>query len=357
MTSKPRQPPVSPSPAPSTPAAAAITTTATTKTTSAPRLSRSRRTAADQALDANALELFARIALAGSFARAARDLGLTRAAVSRRVAAIESAVGLALFARSTRSLSLTEAGRRLQARARVVLEATEGARLALRSERDQLSGTLRISAPPVFGNHVLPPLLARFQALHPALRYEFLFTYRRVDLLAEGVDLAFRATAQPPEDWVAQPLLRYAVRAYASPAWAAAAGPLQGPQDLIDLPCLLVGQHEDASERRWLREDAQGRPLEEAALSLRATAWGNDHEVLLAMARAGGGVVLSPDFCVPAATESGGGLVDVLPGWRLTVKEGEWIQALSLPMPAGSETARALVRFIKEALAEQGAAA
>ena len=51
------------------------------------------------------------------------------------------------------------------------------------------------------------------------------------------------------------------------------------------------------------------------------------------------------------------GLVDVLPGWRLTVKEGEWIQALSLPMPAGSETARALVRFIKEALAEQGAGA
>ena len=305
----------------------------------APRLSLSRRTAADQALDANALELFARIALAGSFARAARELGLTRAAVSRRVAAIESAVGLALFARSTRSLGLTEAGRRLQARARVVLEATEGARLALRSERDQLGGTLRISAPPVFGIHVLAPLLARFQALHPALRYELLFTYRRVDLLAEGVDLALRATARPPEDWVAQPLLRYAVRAYA----AAGSAPLAGPQALAGLSCLMVGQHEEHTSLSWLHQPSGERLT---LTELRAGAWGNDLDALMAMARHGTGVVLCPDFCVAP----GSGLVDVLPGWRLDVQEGEWIQALSLPMPAGSETARALVRFMREAL-------
>ena len=81
--------------------------------TNPPSVGRRRQTAAEEALDANALELFARIAQAGSFAQAARDLGLTRAAISRRIAAIESAVGLALFARSTRSLGLTEAGRRL----------------------------------------------------------------------------------------------------------------------------------------------------------------------------------------------------------------------------------------------------
>jgi DNA-binding transcriptional LysR family regulator len=298
-------------------------------------ISRSRRTAADQALDANALELFARIAQAGSFARAARELGLTRAAVSRRVAAIEAAVGLALFARSTRSLSLTEAGRRLHARARAVLEAAEGARLALRSERDMLSGTLRISAAPVFGVHVLAPLLARFQRLHPALRYELMFTYRRVDLLREGVDIAFRATARPPEDWVVQPLLRYAVRAYA----AAGRAPLDGPQALADLPCLLVGQQEEPSACTWVSE--AGERLE---LSLQASAWGNDLDALLVMARHDGGVVLAPDFCVPPTA----GLVDVLPGWRLEVQEGEWIQALTLGLPAGSETARELLRFLRE---------
>lgn len=301
-------------------------------------LSRTRRSAADQALDANALELFARIAQAGSFARAARELGLTRAAVSRRVAAIEAAVGLTLFARSTRSLSLTEAGRRLHARARSVLEAAEGARLALRSERDMLSGTLRISAAPVFGIHVLAPLLARFQSLHPALRYELLFTYRRVDLLREGVDIAFRATASPPEDWVAQPLLRYAVRAYG----ASGRNPLAGPQALAELPCLLVGQHEEPSACQWLHDGG-----ERSALNLRAAAWGNDLDALLLMARHGDGVVLSPDFCVPPEA----GLVDLLPGWRLDVQEGEWIQALTLGVPAGSETARELLRFLREALA------
>ncbi|MCV2352982.1 LysR family transcriptional regulator [Paucibacter sp. B2R-40] len=301
-------------------------------------ISRSRRTAADQALDANALELFALIALAGSFARAARELGLTRAAVSRRVAAIEAAVGLALFARSTRSLSLTEAGRRLHARARAVLEAAEGARLALRSERDMLSGTLRISAAPVFGVHVLAPLLARFQTLHPALRYELMFTYRRVDLLREGVDIAFRATARPPEDWVAQPLLRYAVRAYG----AAGSTPLEGPQALLDRPCLLVGQHEEPSAGNWVH--ASGERVE---LSMQASAWGNDLDALLVMAKHGQGVVLSPDFCVPPEA----GLVDLLPGWRLDVQEGEWIQALTLGAPAGSETARALLYFLREHLA------
>jgi DNA-binding transcriptional LysR family regulator len=253
------------------------------------------------------------------------------------VAAIEAAVGLALFARSTRSLSLTEAGRRLHARARAVLEAAEGARLALRSERDLLSGTLRISAAPVFGVHVLAPLLASFQRLHPALRYELLFTYRKVDLLREGVDIAFRATARPPEDWVAQPLLRYAVRAYA----AAGQALLDGPQALADLPCLLVGQHEEPSATSWVHETA-GR-LE---LNLQAAAWGNDLDALLVMARHGGGVVLCPDFCVTP----GAGLIDVLPGWRLDVKEGEWMQALTLPMPAGSETARALLRYLREQL-------
>jgi DNA-binding transcriptional LysR family regulator len=83
-----------------------------------------------------------------------------------------------LFARGTRSLGLTEAGRRLHARARAVREVAESARLALR-HRDQLDGTIRISSTAGFGRHALAPLQARFQALHPAVRYELCFTDRR----------------------------------------------------------------------------------------------------------------------------------------------------------------------------------
>ncbi|MDM4767796.1 LysR family transcriptional regulator [Pelomonas sp. SE-A7] len=301
--------------------------------------SRYRRLLDEPALDANALELFARIAAAGSFASAARELGLTRAAVSRRIAAIESAVGVALFARSTRSLGLTEAGRRLLGRARQVREAAEGARLALRHQRDQLGGTLRISATPGFGRHVLAPLLSRFRDQHPALRYELFFTERRVDLLREGVDLAFRVTAKPPEDWVAQPVRRFAVRAYGlGPA-------LDDPAALADEPLLLLGQHEEPLLGHWLHQDGR-----RAEVSMQAASWGSDLEALLAMARSGGGLAPAPDFCVPADDA----LVDRLPGWRLVVAEGEWVQALTLPVPAASETARALVAFVR---AELGTAA
>jgi DNA-binding transcriptional LysR family regulator len=333
-----------------------------TKPPRLPGVGRRRQTAAEEALDANALELFARIAQAGSFAQAARDLGLTRAAVSRRIATIENAVGLALFARSTRSLGLTEAGRRLHARARAVRDAAESARLALRHTRDQLDGTLRISATAGFGRHVLAPLLARFHGLHPAVRYELFFTDRRVDLLREGLDVAFRVTSKPPENWVAQPVLKFAIRAYASPDRP----PMASPQELADAPMLLLGQNEEPFASQWQHEDGRREDV-----TVQAVTWGSDLDGLAALARHGAGIVVAPDFCVePVAMVSGarldGGvsladtarawssgqppLMDVLPGWQLLAGL-DTVQALTLPMPAGSETARTLVRFVREALA------
>lgn len=317
------------------------------------RGARSRQTPAEAALDANALELFARIAQAGSFAQAARDLGLTRAAVSRRIASIEAAVGLSLFARSTRSLGSTEAGRRLHARARAVRDAAESARLALRHTRDQLDGTLRISASAGFGRHVLAPLLARFQRLHPAVRYELFFTDQRVDLLREGLDVAFRVTNHPPEVWVAQPVLRFAVRAYSM-----ASHLFPAPSALVDQPTLLLGQGEEPFVSIWQHED--GRRDE---VMLQPSAWGSDLDGLIALAHHGSGVVIAPDYCVATPVGSANPVVDqcnvagpwpslqdVLPGWRLQIGL-DTVHALTLPMPAGSEAARTLVRFVRDALA------
>ncbi len=174
----------------------------------------------DVPLDANALDLFARIVAAGRFAQAARGLGLTRAAVSRRVGAIEAALGQPLFARTTRALGLTEAGRALAAKARAVADATDAARMGFRARTPGSSGfggTLRVTSVPTFGQSVLAPLLARFMALHPALRLELSLTNRRVDLLREDVDVAFRITRRPPDDWVARPLMRFPLRAWARP--------------------------------------------------------------------------------------------------------------------------------------------
>jgi len=193
-------------------------------------------------------------------------------------------------------------------------------------------------------------LLARFQALHPAVRYELFFTDRRVDLLREGLDIAFRVTSKPPEAWVAQPVLRFAVHVYGSDQHPAGLRPL----DLATAPMLLLGQSEEAFASQWQHDD--GRREEQ---SLQATAWGSDLDGLIALARHGAGLVIAPDFSVEPvpALQLVGAIPDrgpaplrnVLPGWRLLVGL-DTVQALTLPSPAGSEAARALVRFVRDTL-------
>lgn len=294
--------------------------------------------------DANAIELFARVVAAGSFAQAARDLGLTRAAISARVAALEQQLGAPLFARTTRALGLTEAGRRLALGARAVLEAADAARRGLRSQlRRGLGGTLRVTSVPILGTTVLAPLLARFQAAHPDLRIELRLTYRAVDLLREDVDVAFRLTARPPEDWVATPLLPFVVRAFAAPGprW-----PLPRPEALAGERCLVFGVPTEQQTLTWQR----GR--RSVPVSFVPALVGDDLGTLIAIAREGGGVVFSPDFAI-APDLAAGRFVDVLPGWRLPVAQGDTMVALTLPLPAAPESARALVHFVRGALAAE----
>ncbi len=316
------------------------------------------------ALDANALELFARIVAAGSFAQAARDVNLTRAAVSRRVAHVEAQLGTPLFTRTTRALGLTETGRRLAARARAVHEAADAARRSLRSRaatgEEGLTGNLRISSVPMFGHAVLAPLLARFQAQHPALRIELRFTLRRVDLVREDIDVAFRLTEKLPPDCVATPVLRYQVRAYAAPLPGV---PFNSPQDLAHNRCLQFGVPADELTMVWhRREDPQTlptsnaaapmgqpvRPAQTEAVTVQPAMVGDDLGTLQAVARAAGGVLLAPDFCV-LDDVANGRLVDALPGWHLPVPIGSLVQALTLPLPVAPESARALVHFVRDA--------
>jgi molybdate transport repressor ModE-like protein len=303
-------------------------------------------------LDANALELLARVAAAGSFAQAARELGLTRAAVSRRIEHIEGLLGQPLFVRSTRSLALTETGRRLVGRARAVWEAAEAARRSLRARRgeggaNRLSGTLRVTAIPSVGQAFLGPALVAFQALHPALRVELTLTHRRVDLQREDVDLALRITNKPPPDVVATPLLPFRVRAFAAPGLS-----LADPQALADQRCLLLApagrQPGDDVELHWRRDPGGAGGSERVMLQPALVA--DDLGTLLAAARAGGGVAFAPDFCAWADLARGE-LVDALPGWHLPIAEGDTVQALTLPSALRPESAKALIDWLKTHLA------
>jgi DNA-binding transcriptional LysR family regulator len=295
-------------------------------------------------LDANALELFARVVQAGSFAAAARKLGQTRAAVSRRIASIETQIGQPLRVRSTRALALTEAGRRLSQRARAVMDAADAARGALRASKAGLAGRLRITGPSQFGPHVLLPLVAEFGAAHPDLRFKLLFTDRRIDLMREGIDVAFRLTRRPPEDFVVQPLLPVRIGAYARPGLLP---PLDSPSQLAGAPLLVLGAaQEDLVTLRWM-------PRDEASASVHVEAqahvFSDDLGSLVGLAIAGCGVVLAPDYSVRHLLSSGQ-LIDLLPNWQLPIPEGDTIQTLTLPLPMAPESARAFVQFVKQRL-------
>lgn len=313
-----------------------------------PRAARGERFRPTPGLDANALELFARIVQAGSFAQAARQLGLTRAAVSRRMASIEAQAGQVLLARTTRSLGLTEPGRRLALRARAVLEASEAARAAMRASSAALAGRLRITAVPSFGRAVLVPLLAEFRRLNPGVSFELLFTDRRVDLLRDGVDVAFRITREPPQDWVAQALMPLRVSAYAAPdTWPA----LDSPADLATLPLLLLGSPRDSARLAWLPM-APGTAPCTVSIGADVAAFSEDMDSLIGLAKAGAGVLLAPDYCVRGLATLGHTvqLTDLLPGWHMPVAEGDEVLALTLAHPLVSEAARALVRYCAERL-------
>lgn len=137
------------------------------------------------------LAVFHKVVERGSLSRAARDLGLAQPTVSKAVAALEARLRAQLLLRSTRRLTVTEAGRRYYAQSRSILESLEEAQLELKDDGTP-RGTLRLHGPVVLGELFLGPIAVEFQRRHPGVRCELTFLDSFVDLVAEGADLAIR---------------------------------------------------------------------------------------------------------------------------------------------------------------------
>lgn len=190
--------------------------------------------AARLAPDANDLLLFARVMEAGSFSRAAARCGLPKSTVSRRVAALETALGERLLTRTTRQLAITEFGERILDHARRLLEETEAAHALAQHRQAAPRGKLRVSLPPDFVELDLTRLLLRFVAAHPEVSLELDLSPRRVDLVAERFDLAVRVAARLPDDatLVARRVADLGHGLFASPAYLARAGRPETPEAL-----------------------------------------------------------------------------------------------------------------------------
>ncbi len=263
-------------------------------------------------LDAHDLLIFSRVVDAGSFSSAAARLALPKSTVSRRVAALEDALGQRVLLRTTRRLVLTEFGRELLAHAAPLAEEFDAARALGEHRRAGPVGRLRVSMPVDIAQGLLTEMLAAFAALHPGVSLELDLSPRRIDLVGEGYDLALRIGDLPDDALlVGRRLGAFAAGLYAAPAYLAEHGAPSTPRELAEHSALLLlGRHGDAVG--WTLRCGTQQCVEHPPVRIAA----NAPQLLLALARAGAGIAALPDVFADQARRAGE-LVRVLPEWSL----------------------------------------
>ncbi len=179
-----------------------------------------------------AMSVFVEVAKAGGFAEAARKLGISTTAVSRHVADLESELGVSLLRRTTRHVSLTDAGARYLPRAAAVLEEVASLNAEISSSDAAPRGRLRITAPPAIGNDWIAELAVDFVEAYPEIELELDLTERIVDLVEEGYDAAIRSGDLPDSSLIAHRIVEIRYVLCASPAYLAEHGTPKTPDDL-----------------------------------------------------------------------------------------------------------------------------
>jgi DNA-binding transcriptional LysR family regulator len=261
--------------------------------------------------DLNTLILFAKVVEANSFSEAARRLKMPVSTVSRRIAELEDLLAVRLLERSTRSLRLTDIGGELLEHARRGAELSDIIDGVVTDQLSDVSGLLRLSAPPSISDTLLAPLVVAFQATYPHVRVQVLVTDRFVDLITEGVDLVFRLGPLPDSSLVARTFLTYRHRLVASPAYLATNPSPAHPRDLLDHR-LLAFEHWQP-KHQWSFVRTNGREQQRLAFVPHLSM--NDYAGLAAALLAGAGIGDLPPVVQPALLNEGR-LVEVMPDWR-----------------------------------------
>jgi DNA-binding transcriptional LysR family regulator len=238
------------------------------------------------------LEVFAKVAGTGSLSAAGRAMGLSQTMVTKHLAALEARLGIKLFHRTTRQLSITEAGRSYLESCERILAEIEAAEAAVAAERVEPRGVLRLNVPLVFGTRQIAPRLAEFARLHPNVTVELGLNDRVVDLAEEGWDLAIRIGSLSDSSLVARRLATCRMVLCAAPSYLKARGTPRTTADLSGHNCLGYTLAQSGPDR-WLmgRRAELGVPI---AGNLRA----NNGDALLAAAIAGQGIIYQPTFIV-----------------------------------------------------------
>jgi DNA-binding transcriptional LysR family regulator len=293
-----------------------------------------------------ALQLFVRVARRGSFSAGGRELDIPQPTVSRMISNLELALGAALFTRTTRAVTLTEAGADFLARIEPILAALGEAEHAVRGT-GELRGVLRIGVSSTFAVREIAPRLPRFMAKHPALRVEFLVEDHRQDFVSEGIDLGIRFGALPDSTAVARRIGIWPRIIVASPGYLASVGMPKTPAELAAHSIIIGPTLTGASRAGHAWVFRRGGKAISVRVDGRLTA--NVNEVATASAVAGLGLVSMASVGCRRELQQGE-LVQVLADWDMESIE---CHAIFPGGKAATPSAKAFAEFLIGEFAQQ----
>ncbi|EHK79429.1 LysR family transcriptional regulator [Sinorhizobium meliloti CCNWSX0020] len=288
--------------------------------------------------------VFVRVAESGSLSRAARELKLSQPSISRIVGTLEARLGTTLLLRTTRSISLTDAGNLYLERAKYLLAEMEEAEQATRGV-DSLHGVIRLAMPVLYGSRAVIPALATFLARHPDLRVEMVMSDARQNLITDGVDVAIRLGVGPLEDstFGARRLALVERLVVAAPAYLSAHGAPANPAELARHDCIV--QHGLFARESWRFT----RNQTVTSVNVSAKLWINSAPGILAAAVAGLGIALATRVMAGEELRTGQ-LTQLLESYRLDPAE---VYAVFPAGPRPSAKVRAIVDHLEASLDAQ----
>ena len=245
------------------------------------------------------MEAFVRVVDAGSFSAAARQWGRSKAVVSKYVNALENHLGVELLRRTTRSLSLTEAGRAYRERCADVLGEIEALEVSLREGVAAPRGPVRVTAPPSLASHYLDVMTKDFLARFPEVTLDLDLTHRMIDLVEENIDVAIRVTDPRDSSLVSRRIAPVAIVAVAAPSYLRRRGVPKKPADLREHDCLVDTNFRD--QQRWRFQTNAKAETVTVNGPLRV----NNPDAIRDLAIAGLGIGLVPDFVATEALRKG----------------------------------------------------
>lgn len=284
-----------------------------------------------------------------SFTRSAQRLGVSKASVSMRIGELERAIGVPLVNRTTRSVGLTDAGRRLVADCMPAFERIDAGFTAVKDLSDTPSGIVRVTAPVAFGRQHLAPQLAPFLAQFPNIRVQLELTDRLVNLTHEGFDVAVRHTSAAPENYVAWPLCETRSVLVASPDYLRRRGIPNHPVDLATHDCLLyLGT--TGSDTWTFAPNGETNPFEPVSVQVKGPLMANNSEMLREVILDGLGIGLLPDFS--AISQSRKSLVKILTEWQVQGFFGGRIYALRPWAPHVPRAVQCFIEHLRKAFGD-----